>query len=349
MKVEIFTLHSREKWEKVLAEFPGESTDIYYTPGYYQTWIEHEEAEAFCFFFEQDEYRLLYPFFRKEITEFELDKPSYDIFNAYGYGGVLSNVDAIPSEIKESFNNEFTKWCLENNVIAEFIRENPLFNSFIREAKYDKVRSNVYIKFNGPEYVLPGRTARQNVNKAIKSGLMPDIDTSLDTLSDFIKLYSKTAKRLEMNKYYQFEDLYFENIRKYIGKDTTLINVKFKNKIIASTLFFKYSKTGNCHLAASDFDFKQYRMNDLMFNTAIEYANQLGCNTLCIGGGTSTDPQDSLFRFKEKFGNLPLDVYVGKKVINSEIYDNLVKRWEEQNFEIKNNYKNYFLKYRIKK
>ena len=349
MKVEIFSLQSKEKWEKVLTTFPDERTDIYYTPEYYQTWLEHEDGEAFCFFFEEDEYRLLYPFFRKEIFEFELNETYYDIFNAYGYGGVLSNSNSIPEVILKSFNEEFNKWCRENNIVAEFIRENPLFNSFIREAKYDKVRRNVYIKLNESEYILPSRTARQNVNKAIKSGLKPVIDKELKSMPDFIRLYTKTAMRLGMDKYYHFGELYFNNIKNYLGKDTTLINIEFDNKIIASTIFFKYQKTGNCHLAASDFDYKQFRMNDLMFNTAIDFANQLGCNTLCIGGGTSTDPRDSLFKFKEKFGNLPLDVYVGKKVINEEIYEELVKKWEEKNFEIKDDYKNYFLKYRIRK
>ena len=53
--------------------------------------------------------------------------------------------------------------------------------------------------------------------------------------------------------------------------------------------------------------------NDLLYKAAIERAKELDMKFVSIGGGTTTDLNDGLFRFKSKYGNIVKDVFIGKK------------------------------------
>lgn len=343
---EVFGHGNMDKWEAVIDEFSSDRKEIYHTANYYKTWIEHEQAKAFCFYARIEDKVFIYPFFLKSIEGYGLDKQYYDIFTAYGYGGVLTDGDPGIREIFE-FNGIFNDWCSDNNVVAEFLRQDPLHCHPVRDIEFQHVRFNIYASKTG-EYEIPDESARRKVKKAIKSGLTAEIDKELETMDDFISLYKLTMERKGMDKFYNFTSLYFNNIIEYLKDYTTLINIKKGNITIASLIVFIYNEIANFHLGASDFRYMQYRMNDLLTKEAIDYCISKGCKIINIGGGTTVNPDDPLFAFKKKFGNLIKPVRIGKRIHNPDIYQYLVNEWEKRNPGMVQQKKNIFLRYRIK-
>jgi len=348
MQLEILDKNSFDKWESAIKKLPENKRSIHILPQYYQTWINYENAEAFCFLAHFDNYFLLYPFFKKEITEFSLGETYYDIFTAYGYGGVITNSDHCISPVDlYTFNSAVTKWLKEQNVITEFIRESPAYSNKIRNADYVIVRQNTTV-FGMDTYHLNCKNTRRNIQKAEEFGLYAKIDEEMHSLDEFIQMYYQTARRQHFDDFYFFSIEYFYNIKSYLKDHAFIFKIKNKSgKTIAALLIFKYARNACFHLACSDFEEGNFYQNDFLFKSAIEYCIQQNAGYICLGGGTSTSEDDSLLRFKKKFGNLILDVYVGKKIINKEKYDEIIMLWEQKYPHLKDKYRNFFQRYRL--
>lgn len=343
-----FNVYSADQpeWTEALHQIPAKNSDINFLPEWYKSWQEYEQATPQCIVAEIDGVIFAYPFFLKPIDSYDLDQTYYDIQTAYGYGGIITNQPGIQDSVVDKFNREVNSWLLDNNVVAEFIREHPLLFQCRRDAGYVRVRQNVYIEPTA-DYILPDRKARQNISKTLHNNdISVFIDDDLVHLDEFIRLYNLNTSRLNMNKYYYFTDEYFSKIRLLLINNTKLIHILHKDKIINSVIFLHHGNKGTLHLAGSDHEYQALRTNDLMYYSAINLSYNMGLDILNIGGGTSTNEDDSLFNFKKKFSNVHRDVMVGKKIINQPVYNNLVEQWKSKYPELELKYRDFFLKYR---
>lgn len=343
MEFKIYSALDKE-WGTILESFPAHLTDLYYLPQWYQSWAQHEHAEALCLYCEVDGYRFLYPFFKKKIENYDLKDDFYDIQSAYGYGGVIANKELIPAKVEKQFNDIISAWLLDNNVIAEFIRENPLISNVRRHAEYDCVRQNIYIETT-KNYRIPDKQARQNIAKALSSNLSIMFDYNMEYLDEFIKLYKLTQQRLNMHQYYDFSSSYFESIKELLAEYSTLIFIVNNGQIIAGGLYISRHEKASLHLTASKVEYQILRANDLLYFGAIQLSLKNGVAILNVGGGTSNDPNDSLFRFKKKYSDNLKEVRIGKIIHNKEIYEKLTHDWEINHPSLLAKYDNYFLKY----
>lgn len=348
MKFEIFSKDELDIWQKEVESLKNNRKAINFLPQYYQSWICHEKADPYCIYAEDNGIKLFYPFFKKEINEFELDNQYFDIYTAYGYGGVITNSkEFLPLELTSEFNKLTDRWLKNENIVTEFIREMPAFNYHVRNANYEIVRTNVIVKCSD-DYSIPCKNTSKSCQKALEKGLYIETDNNLETIEDFSKLYRKTAERIRFDDYYLFPNKYFEDVKTYLLDFSKIINIKTANhETIASMLVFHYAYKACLHLSASNLDYKETHMNDLLFKAVIEDACKNNIHYVCLGGGTSTKANDSLFRFKRKFGNMTSSVYVGKKVVNEVVYNQLIELWEERYPEVKDKFKNYFQRYRV--
>lgn len=331
-------------WSKKLDLIPILNKDINFLPEWYHTWSSHEtDAEALCISFTYDDFIFLYPFFRKRINNYDLANDYYDIQSAYGYGGVIANKTHVPYEISEKFNRYVTEWLLDNRVIAEFIRDHPLLSYIRRKADYIPVRKNVFIETTN--YKIPDKRARQNVSRSIASNCAILYDDKCEYIDEFADLYMLTAERLGVRSYYRFSTDYFNKVKKHLSEYASLIHITKDNNIVASGLYLKYHEKGNLHLTASKIEYQILRANDLLFYAAIQYSIHNQVKILNIGGGLGNDADDSLLRFKSKFSNNLVNVYIGKNILNKDIFEKIIKTWEHRHPELVSKYCNYFLKY----
>ncbi len=349
MTFEVFDSGQVHKWRECLGQIPTRCRDVFYRPEYLISFAHYEQAEALCFCMRNNDYLILYPVLKKEIVNFDVGDRYFDISSAYGYGGAIANFDTVPEELRQSFNKAVDDWCRSNNVIAEFIRENPVLRTqehYLRDARYFRVRYNVYVDPED-EPQLKSANVRRNLRKAARTGLYAEVDESLQSLQRFIDLYAMTARRLQMAAYYRFDEEYFQRVQATLGDAACLINVCKDNVIIASTLFFHTADYTTYFLGASDFAYSDLRPNDLLFTTMIESTGARGARLLCLGGGTSDDENDSLFRFKRKFASEIREVYAGARTLNEAVYTEIVRQWSARNPELAKQYPSFFLKYRL--
>ena len=343
MKFDVFNI-SDPRWGVVINEIPAENKDIYFLQEWYKTWLDHENSEAYCIYAEIDGYKFLYPFLKRCISNYELDKTYYDIQSAYGYGGIISQDNEIPSGVEYKLNQTIDEYLCSNNIIAEFIRDHPLIKSIKRRAEYSLVRRNVFITPT-LSYKVPNKQARQNIEKAEYLKLESFIDHNLEHLDRFIELYALTAHRINMSDYYRFNQEYFDKIKFFLLGMATLIHVRIGEKIIAGGLLLNYQGKASLHLTASDDEYFNYRPNDFLYNSVIRFSIENQIQILNLGGGLSPDPNDTLFRFKSKYSDYNTEVFVGKNIINPKIYSNIIEQWSRKYPDLRGKYVNYFLKY----
>lgn len=345
MKFEVYSSYDQE-WSDIINQFPSQNTDIYFLREWYQTWLSYEDSEAFCIHCEIDGFRFLYPFLKRKISKYSLSKKYFDIQSAYGYGGIISSLEIVPSDIQSKLNSLIDDYLHDSSVIAEFIRVHPLLDSVLRTSEYSVVRKNVFV-ITSESYRIPHKQARQNISRAKSANLEVQIDASFRHLDEFIRLYRLTAGRLNMSGYYWFNEDYFNRVVEMMRGMSTLIHISYQGQIIASGLLLFYNGKASLHLAASDDAYFNFRPNDFLYYATIEYCKEANINILNLGGGLSSNQDDSLFKFKTKYGSFSKDVIVGKNIINREIYKMISQEWSSIYPELVEKYRNYLLCYRM--
>ena len=84
------------------------------------------------------------------------------------------------------------------------------------------------------------------------------------------------------------------------------------------------------HLGASRKDFLGLRPNNLIFWTMIKSAKNYGFRRLHLGGGSTTDPDDSLLKYKMSYQKKTIDFFVGKRILNNAVYQDVIDQWSSK-------------------
>lgn len=328
-------------WDEYLEKFPDKLQDIYYTSNYYRLYEENGDGKARLFVYEEKEKLGIYPFLINEI-KCNLDEKYYDIQSAYGYGGPLIACDS--KEFAKKFENEFLKFCFENNIIAEFIRFHPLVkneNVFCKNITKSHNRNTVYLDLNkGIQRIWNEDIKSKNRNmirKAEKNNLIVEVSRDF---KKFKQIYLKTMANVNAQEYYYFSDNYYDNIEN--SKDCILLDVKMDGEIIASAVFIYYGEYFHYHLSGSIKKYCSFAPNNLLIWEAIKIAVCNGNKFFHLGGGLTDSLDDSLFKFKNSFSKEIADFYIGKRIHNKAVYEQLIYEWEKNN----NRKATLFLQYR---
>lgn len=333
-------------WKSAINAIGHPNSDVYFLPEWYLTWEKYEQSEARCIVVSEGGHLFAYPFLLKPIQGYDSPKQYYDIQSAYGYGGVITNHQNIPRSIIERFNAKVTDWLMANNVIAEFIRVHPLVDYCRRDAVYFPVRTNVFVEPT-KDYKILERKTRHKISGAKRNNeLSVVVDDQLNSMDGFIDLYNQNVTRIGMANYYRFPDEYFKLVKSNLKDSGHITNIFYNNIIINSLLYFYHDNKASFHLAGANSTYREFHGADYVYYASIKHAADNGIEIINIGGGMSTNEDDSLFRFKKKFSNNFKDVYAGKKIIDATAYESLIRQWENRYPQLKEKYKNFFLKYR---
>lgn len=353
MKYKVLNNIKNNEWDKFIKLLPLNQQDIYFTPEYYELYEKNGEGKAKCFVFEQNGEIALYPFLINSVNElgYNLDNEYFDIQGAYGYNGVISSSN--DREFINDFYKSFDKYCSENNIIAEFTRFHPLLSNY----KFSEQNLNVvfdrqtisldltkdYDNIWKEEY--SGKN-RNMIKKAEKLGVTSNISQDENDYTNFIELYAETMKNVGATDYYYFDKTYFSNIRKGLNNNQYLIVSKINDEFVGGMILFIYGDYAHYHLSARKREYGKYAINNHFLNYAVKIAKEQGCKSFHFGGGTGSDENDTLFKFKSNFSTQRGEFHFGKKIHNLEIYNKVVQQWEKQNHQKAEQYKNQLLKYR---
>ncbi len=333
-----------EGWNRYLDLFKPDQTDIYYTEEYVRLYETAADTALSVVCTEGDRVTLM-PFLRRKIGAF------YDFETAYGYGGPISNTDS----------EEWTGRSLDairdhmgaNGYLCGFMRFHPLIgNAAMCRDKINVLydRKTVCIDLTPSEEDIWAHQItsknRNMIRKAEKSGLLFRAEYDYSSMDEFVGLYNSTMERLKAESFYFFDDKYFETYINNLSGKGFLGTVTLDNKIIGAALFMMHGEYGHYHLAGSNRDYSSLGINNfLLWNTAVEMKKH-GISAFHLGGGTTSDPDDPLLKFKHSFSGNEKDFCIGKWIFNEEAYRDICAKWENEHPGLKPVFGNRLLKYR---
>lgn len=163
----------------------------------------------------------------------------------------------------------------------------------------------------GPEQTFSNlkSSTRQNIRKAIKSGVTVSAENSLSAMSQFYWLFCLNRKKHGLPPP---PFLFFKNVLEHIllNKYGSLFLAKYNGKIIAAAIFFHFLDKVIFKYGASDIRYLPVRANNLIKWEAIQHYSQMGARHLDFGK-TSLE-NEGLRRYKLGYGAHERKIYYYK-------------------------------------
>ncbi len=319
--------------------------DIYYSKDYVSLYLKDNE-EVFEFEYNYGD-RIFYNIAIKRpiirILNEDIKDGYFDLETAYGYGGLYINTNE--EEFVKRALEKYEEYCLENNIIAEFIRFQP-WNLFpVKHGNFFDMlaheRDVVYVDLNlSKEDRWEGYSSKtRNILRKCERELIFKESTDINM---FMGLYEKTMRKNHAADFYYFSRNYYEKLLS--NKNIRLYEVR-KNDVVVSMAIFMFSDNfGYYHLSGNNYDLKQHNGNYFILDQIFDVAKEKNIKYFLLGGGSTNHKDDNLLKFKKKFSPLSKPFYIAGKIYNKEVYVRYINIWENQN---QNTNIKYFLKYRL--
>lgn len=342
-------VNNPKEWNDIIRSFP--SYDVYYLPQYGKLSETLDDGEYKLILFESSNGRIINPFIKRHVPWLINNEQYFDIITPYGYGGPIIIEATDRESLKNEYSQAFGEYCRENKIVSEFIRFHPIFENYKDvDDSYDVVYSRHTVGTNLRDYDDPvqaefAKHLRRDNRRALEKGVAVSLIPSPEGLSTFRRLYEETMDRNHAEAMYYFSDSYYQILENDLRPYVLETQLHYKNEVIASELYFTAGDILHAHLLGSNEKMLELEAGGLLEATVAKWGKEHGYRYIHHGGGRTSDPDDSLFRYKKKFGkNTEFEFYIGKKVWNKEVYEALVgKRLEEG--EVRDG--NFFPGYRV--
>lgn len=338
-----------EEWDDILSTFPNDKQDIYYYKKYLSLY-ESEKYKALAAVCRDGGKIMIMPYLRGMVQDF------YDFETAYGYGGPISNSDDI-DWCKKAFFNIYD-YLKNSNYLCGFTRFHPLLGNekIVGEISDERKIQVIYDRrtiaidtSQSPDEIWTSQISSKNRNmirKAEKNQLEYTAEYDFRSYDEFVFLYNDTMKRLNADKFYEFSREYFFKLKNKLAGNSFLGTVRKDGKLICAAIFIYSRLYGHYHLEGSDREYSSLGANNyLLWKVACEM-HKLGIQEFHLGGGTSSSPDDSLYKFKKAFSNNEKQFHIGKEIFQPGSYERICEEWKRKNSDKVRIYGNRLLKYR---
>lgn len=320
-------------WLNIWRQWKGK--EIFAHPDYLNLFDDY--SHAMCAVVCKGDLMVIYPFCLRYLSgDLNIDlkgDPCSDIISPYGYGGLYLIGNGNFEYLIKEFYLKFNDWAISKNVISEFIRFD-LFSQSRDEYTGEISHNNDNIVCDlrkGKDVIWKEfkSKVRSNVRKAIKCGVSLSLDFCGENIDQFLEIYYATMDRNQAQKKYYFKREFFENIHDKLKGHFVYFFALKDNTVISADLVLISDNKIYSFLSATDSNAFIYRPNDFIKHHIICWGVDEEKKDYVLGGGYKH--LDSLFAYKKSFapkGIVPF--YVGKKIYNSELYNQLVKSKEQE-------------------
>lgn len=320
--------------------------DIYFWDEYAKIYEQVESGEVEKFTYKNEKGEIHYQFIKRLIPIKVSDIEYYDITTPYGYGGpiVLNCEEGKLDELINDFNNAFLSYCEKNRIVAEFVRFHPIIKNHLTFEKiYDPIflRNTVGIDLKKEDLFMDefSSKCRNKVRKAIKRSVSIEFDFNCDTIDCFYDIYISTMNKNNATDYYYFPLDFFIKTINFLKPYVFIVNAKLNEKIISSSMFMYSDEFVHYHFSGTVPDYYKYAADNLILFEVAKWAKEHNKIYLHLGGGYTNSENDSLFKFKKSFTKDTIfDFYVGKRILNNQIYDLLTMENIKKKGEINQNF-----------
>ena len=311
--------------------------DVYYLPEYGKLCETMEEGKCEIFEYQSQAGRIINMYIKRPVPWMINGEQFFDIVTPYGYGGPIIIESYDKDALKHEYTLAFQNHCKEEKIVSEFIRFHPVLqnyqdvdNTYIVSYSRHTVGTNL-ADYEDPVQSEFAKSIRRDNRKAAEKGVSVTLLLAPESLSTFRKLYEETMDRNNAAAMYYFPDDYYRVLENELRPYILEAQLHYENEIIASEIYFIAGDILHAHLLGSNEKMLALAAGGMLEAAAANWGKEHGYRYIHHGGGRSSDPEDSLYKYKKQFGkNTDFDFYTGKKIWNQEVYDILVQKREEQ-------------------
>lgn len=310
--------------------------DIYYDPRLGRLYAMKEKGEFVEYVFENSLGKIQHQFIIRPIDRPDEEGQTwYDLTTPYGYGGplILDCNEEDKEELVRRFHDVFSLYCKDKRIVSEFIRFHPVGQDVkYFSSMYTTKLHNYTVGTNIEDYDDPfteefSKSTRKTIRKGIKDGLTYKIEENPSSLADFQKIYYETMDRNEAADGYYFDEEYFQYFVDEMPEKLLKCSVNYGDEVVAMGMYFVTEEMLHAHLSGTKTDYLYLSPAYLIRYAFLEWGCENEIKLIHHGGGTTSDFEDSLFRFKKQFGkNTVFPFYLGTKIWNEEVYDYFVAK-----------------------
>jgi hypothetical protein len=310
--------------------------------------FEHETERPELFVFEEDDNLVYYPYIRRSVDTvpfaetLDEDLRGYDdIVSSWYYGGPVVS-QGVGETFTKQFTEKFSNYCRQADIVAEFVRFDPNIENHTDFPSLDPVhnRQTVPVDLNQSEDEIWNGYEDRN-RRAIKQAKKSDINihreyTSAD-ISAFHDIYTNAMEARGAAQHYRFTLEFFERILD--SELFEMVVARCDREVIGGFVIALDGRFSHHYLSASNPDYWDDRVNNLMYHEAVQYMRETGCDLFDFQGG-----RPGVFNFKKGFSPDRREFYIGKRVHDDSVYEMLVEAAEDAEINTKSGY---FPAYRI--
>ncbi len=342
---------NKKEWLEIIFSLPEEYQDIYFHPDYVDLNCFKDNSEGFLFYNKENDNIWINTFIKIRIPSLlkGVKDIYYDLETPYGYGGPISNT--YEKEFIKRSNEKFIKWVKKNNIIAEFVRLHPLYNSTnFTDAKIQILENRVTCSLDLSLVKKDFSPFKSKVKNMIRKALKftnAIISKDKKDYDEFVKLYLSLMIDKDAEKENFFSKLYLDNLF-YLIKNNGFMSVikSDQSEILAIGVFLNGKNSCHYHLSASKNHKYQGINNFLIYNAAL-YAKKLNLKILHLGGGNQNIHDDKLFKFKNSMATSNHKYFIGKRINDNKIYENIKNAWKKKYPILSKKYSNRLLCYHV--
>lgn len=342
MKFEVYDLSFKD-WNRVVKSF--DNYGVHYLKEYVEAFTMDNNEEPLLFYYEGDSNRGINVVLKRDVARDKHfngkigEDKYFDFSTPYGYGGWIFENGQNHAECFDAY----LKWCLDNNILCEFVR----FTLFDRPLDYYgntvprvlNVVRNLEDSFENIEKDFE-RRVRKDLKKTGDLKIIVDEDGKY--LDDFLGIYYSTMDRRNAEDEYYFSKEFYEKINTMKG-NYVYFHVMLDDKIISTELVIMDKQNMYSYLGGTNNEYFSYHPNHFIKYHIIKWGVEHGYKNFVLGGGYGTN--DGIFNFKKGFAPEGIvQFYTGQKVLNQELYDELVNMRVKEGLETEGNM--YFPLYR---
>lgn len=235
----------------------------------------------------------------------------FDIVTPFDYGGIYYTNEALLGKFLKGFEEH----CQKENIISGFFRFNPLLkqNYTILEQYIDitKVQEHVFIQLNTEYKKEFSKRKLRNIQKASKYNYAL---IENDTIENFYKIYLESMHRVHSSEYFLFDKDVLQRLLQF----SKIFSIRFEDSTVSSIFIIEDDETIYYFLGGTASAYLDYGFNSLLFDLVCSYYSSTK-KRFFLGGG-----KNGLYQYKKEFSNQTVPFYIGKKIFNKDMYNELI-------------------------
>jgi hypothetical protein len=329
-----------EAWYGALRRFPASLRDLHYLPEYGTIYQAVYGFEPLLAVLTCGQHSVVQAFVRRSLDTLpflaECGLTGFaDVATPYGFGGPLVSHPDAPdaSRLLLEFDAHYRAWCRHQGVATEFVCLHPLLGNHrqIEAAATTTIaaaKQVVVIDLTAPDADLwagISRGTRSSIQRARRSGIeVQQVAPDAAALAEFQRLYIETMHRRRAQPRWFFPESYFPACVSHLGAEhTALFFARRDGELAAAYLLLFDHQSAYYHFGGADVRWLQLRPNNLLMYETIRWAKARGLESYHLGGGVTSDENDSLLRFKSSFGGSQATLYTYGRILNEAVYERL--------------------------